>query len=71
MSPGALSFLLACGYTLDDDGRPVPLSGSTLSPAERFALDAARMTELRTRSDGPSPKSARRRERLAARARKG
>lgn len=63
MSPGLRSFLLGYGFTLDENGRAVPLP--PLSPVERFALDAARMTELRTRQEGPSPKSARRREKRA------
>lgn len=63
MNPGALSFLLACGYTLDDKGRAVPL---VVGP-DPFAV-ALMSVPKPVIPDGPSAKTLRRREKLAARA---
>jgi hypothetical protein len=68
MTSDLSTWLAAQGLAIVD-GRLLSIR-RTLSPPEAFALEAARMTELRSRTDGPSPKSARRRKRLAERAKK-
>lgn len=60
MSPATLALMSLA--SLGD----APLLARELSPAERFALAAEHATMARTRRNGPSPKSARRRAKLAA-----
>ena len=72
MTPRAAMFVmaaLAMGGLPDSSGEVVGAPLRSLSPAEAFALEAARRTEERNRKpDGPSAKTMRRRERLAKQA---